>query len=256
MGILDEHGEKTMHIIKTTKKLFPFVLCLILIFGCSESGNPTPKGKNEKAPNTTYSGTDMDDYYLKENEQGIRFGGYSDSSQNAYLKSSKNEIGIEFTSSGSNTLFLGLENNSLNNILITQAYVSVLDYRFVEYDDYVIEFAGGGDDFDPNLNLYAEVNNSKGDYLAYPITNDENGNSDTIVKDPVINLEISANDGINIVFHIHYLETGIYNYRINIEYEYNNSIYNIYEDCNILFDDISDFDIERKVDEFSDMYLQ
>ena len=187
--------------------------------------------------------------YMKTNEQGIKFGGYSDSAQFAYIKADGFKECYIFTSVGDDTLWLRLDNNSLSNMIITRAYVTVIDYQPVSYDDYIVKYAGAGDPFDSNLVLYAEADSLKEEYLACPATGDEFGNIVSISKDPVINLEIPANDGINVVYDVAFRKPGIYRYRAYIEYEYNNSINTVYIDSDILFDDLTSDELETKLTE-------
>lgn len=198
-----------------------------------------------------YEYSDIDDQYIKVNEQGIGFGGYSESVQTAYLKSDGFNETFIFSPVSADSLWLRLENNGQKEILITRAYVTVLDYQPVSYDDYIIKLAGAGDSFDSSLGLYAEVDSLEEEYLAYPAIHDEYGNINEIMKDPVIDLEIPANDGINIIYTVNFRKPGIYKYRANIEYEYNNSVNNIHIDSNILFDDLSASDYQSKIEESS-----
>lgn len=200
-----------------------------------------------------YEYEDSDDIYepVDEGQRSVNLTSRASGVDTAVLKYDNSQISFSF---GSDIIWLTLDNYSDDSIYITRAYIDVVDYQPIQFGDYWVYRAGDGDTFDPVLNLYSEVDCSEQQYAAYKYTDLGDGNID-INFDPVFRNEIDPYDGVNINCEIVFKTTGIYDYNVNIEYEYNNEKKTaVVEGGKVLYDDIDEDTFEDLMDEYLNLF--
>ncbi len=242
------------------KKIVFIIVIVLCISGCSNS--ETPPGET--------SGSGAEEHFDGPDGEGegnnsasaIGLSGYVDSGENALDKKSKETINF---SHGHDYLWMRLENNREEPIILTEAYIEVTGYRSLERDGYVLFRMGDGDTFDPILALYAAVKPFTGSYPAVQAAADESGHIDSkgVKKgggDSVLHTEIDATNGKDIICEVEFLKPGIYTYRLCIKFLYENGGSDVVssDEMTSLFDDDED-SIDRAEEEFyekDDYYLQ
>lgn len=188
----------------------------------------------------------------------VNIGGYFDTSEFAIMKDDFRTYG--FCSGYYAGHKMTIENNSKDRIHVTGARVIVNNYEALEPGSYVMYRAGGGEQFDPFFGLYAEVYGDARSYDACEVKMDGVSylNKDNITYDTVLNLDIEPADAQKFCFFVDFMDAGIYDYELVIDYEYNGKMEHVSGGADsVLYENDGDA-AERALDEFhdnSDYYL-
>lgn len=199
-----------------------------------------------------YEEDEVDKYDENNDINKVRLTGYVDTREFALEKTTLESMTF---SRGDDDLWMYLDNYSEQPIIITGAYIKVINYKPLEPDGYVLFRKGDGDTFDQILGLYAKVDSAPGQYPAVQVDVDEYGSIDydSLYEDggdSVPHIGIISSNGKNILCEVVFSDPGIYTYQLCIQYLYNNEEQEVESgEITSLYDNDSD-SIERADEEF------
>lgn len=229
-------------------------ILLLAACGSSKSNNGRNKDIEKTVANTETSKETGGEFVANEaSNTNIDFGGYNESAQFAIMKDSFKPYAL-FDSYAIHSMTL--QNNSKDSIHITKVRVIVNGYEPLETEDYVLCRVGGGDEFDQYFGLYSQVEGRAQSYDAYSVDLDKHNYliKDSIDWNPIMRLDVAPADTLKVKFFIEFMDTGLYDYDLVVEYEYNGKVEQISGGMNSIIYENDQDALERAHNEFLEDY--